>query len=154
MASLLVLLFPHWCMMPSHRVFSCCLVLHVYIAHLVCSYILHSCFPTLLLPLGPLCSFINPGFCNDSGYFSDFPNLREEGKSSLHQGEQIWLLTSTITGQEPIFYQPWSLWGFSRIFLLFLHIFPDYFETLKKRGIISQSRILYHFPDYPHIFTT
>ena len=39
-------------------VFSCCLVIHVYIAHSVCSYILHGCFPTLLPLLGWSCSFI------------------------------------------------------------------------------------------------
>ena len=39
-------------------VFSCCLVTHVYIAHSVCSYIPHGCFPALLPLLGWLCSFI------------------------------------------------------------------------------------------------
>ena len=40
-------------------VFSCCLVIHVYIAHSVCSYIPHGCFPALLPPLGWSCSFIS-----------------------------------------------------------------------------------------------
>ena len=35
-------------------VFSCCLVIHVYIA----PYILHGCFPALLPPLSRSCSFI------------------------------------------------------------------------------------------------
>ena len=103
MASLLVLLFPHWCMMPSHRVFSCCLVLHGYIAHLVCSYILHSCFPTLLPPLSPLCSFINPGFVMILDTFLIFPTSEKRGNPHFTKGNRYGSLPAQSLDENPYF---------------------------------------------------